>query len=37
VKSTKWGEVYRPTLKPADLSIEHIREEVDPFPLVPAT
>ena len=36
LKSTKWGEVYSPTLYSASCKIEDIICAVDPLPLVPA-
>jgi len=32
----KWGEVYKPTFRPAVFSIDEIIAQVDPFPFVPA-
>ena len=32
-----WGDVKRPTFSPFSVSREAINEQVEPFPLVPAT
>ena len=32
----KCGDVYRPTLYPADLNMDASIDDVDPFPFVPA-